>query len=222
MIVKVCGMRDADNIRAVEAAGIDWMGFIFYPKSKRYVSAVPAYLPERARRIGVFVQPDVSEVLDKVETFGLGGVQLHGHETPAFCRRLRRLLEERYPRKEILLIKAFGIASAEDLSATGLYGMCHYFLFDTSAAGYGGSGRTFDWKVLDAYAAEVPFLLSGGIGPDHLSQLRAFRHPLWQGVDLNSRFEEAPALKEVGKLRRFLSDFLPGDGEALAPERQEQ
>lgn len=208
MIVKVCGMREADNIREVEAAGIDWMGFIFYPASKRYVSAVPAYLPEHARRIGVFVHSEEEEILARVGAFGLGGVQLHGGETPEFCLRLRRLLKERFPQKEIFLIKAFGLSSADDLQATSLYGMCDYFLFDTSTTGYGGSGRRFDWKILEAYAAGVPFLLSGGIGPDNLSQLREFRHPLWQGVDLNSCFEQGSALKDVGKLQRFLSAFL--------------
>lgn len=210
MIVKVCGMREAGNIRAVEAVGIDWMGFIFYPVSKRYVSDVPAYLPVRARRIGVFVHPEESDVLDKVAAFGLGGVQLHGRETPEYCQRLRRLLKERFPQRDILLIKAFGISSGDDLAATRLYGMCDYFLFDTSVAGYGGSGRSFDWKILREYVAGVPFLLSGGIGPESLAQLRQFSHPLWQGVDLNSCFEQMPALKEVGKLQRFVSAFLSG------------
>lgn len=208
MIVKVCGMRDADNIRAVEAVGIDWMGFIFYPESKRYVSSVPAYLPEQARRIGVFVNPAEDEVLDKVAAFGLGGIQLHGNETPDFCLRLRQWLKECFPGKDILLIKAFGISSVDDLSATLSYDMCDYFLFDTSVAGYGGSGRSFDWKILKEYVAEVPFLLSGGIGPDSLTQLGEFHHPRWQGIDLNSCFEQMPALKEVGKLQQFVSAFL--------------
>jgi phosphoribosylanthranilate isomerase len=197
LLVKVCGMREAQNIREVEALGIDWIGFIFYPRSSRFVGERPSYLPTRAKRVGVFVNATLDEVRRRVDEFTLDFVQLHGEESPDFCRSLRS--------SGIRLIKAFAVASADDLRRTADYeGLCDYFLFDTKSVGYGGAGRSFDWSVLRSYSATTPFFLSGGISADSLPSLRSFSHPQWKGVDLNSCFESAPGKKDVQKLSDFL------------------
>ena len=203
MIVKVCGMREAENIRAVEALGVDWMGFIFWEHSSRNVGQRPAYLPERAKRVGVFVDESLDVVCQHVEAFGLDVVQLHGSESPAYLRDLRSSCDAR-----LLIVKAFSIATRDDLLQTSLYeGLAGYFLFDTKAQLVGGNGRKFDWSVLAHYDGSTPFLLSGGIGPDDASRLSAFSHPRLAGIDLNSRFEAAPAQKNVELLKQFLYDI---------------
>ena len=200
MMIKVCGMRDADNIRAAEALGIDLMGFIFWSKSSRYVSEKPAYLPTQCRRVGVFVDATVDDIRQHVEDYALDVIQLHGKETPTYLQALRSLYGD-----SIAIIKAFNIATAEDLQQTACYeGHADYFLFDTKAQLVGGNGTKFDWTVLASYAGKTPFLLSGGIGPNDAEQVRAFHHPLLAGIDLNSRFELAPGLKNIQQLKTFI------------------
>ena len=212
MIIKVCGMREAENIREVETLRPDWMGFIFWPKSKRYVSERPAYLPTQCKRVGVFVDASTEEIMRKVQDFGLDIIQLHGSESPDDIRRLRSVCGD-----AITTIKAFNIATTEDLEATKPYeGMTDYFLFDArmppeetgGALPPGGTGKKFDWSVLDAYKGNTPFLLSGGIGPDDAERVKALIYdracPRCIGIDLNSRFEVAPALKDIGELKRFI------------------
>lgn len=202
MIVKVCGMRDGDNIREVEQLSIDWMGFIFYPKSSRYVSEVPAYLPTKCKRIGVFVDASTDEIIKKIHDFSLDAIQLHGNESPEQISHLLSLTSH------LSIIKAFNIATANDLEATKPYeGIADYFLFDTKAQLPGGSGQQFDWSVLADYVGETPFLLSGGIGPDDAESVKAFHHPKCVGFDLNSKFEIEPALKDIQKLKTFLEQL---------------
>lgn len=202
MIVKVCGMRDGDNIREVEQLSIDWMGFIFYPKSSRYVSEVPAYLPTKCKRVGVFVDASADEITKKIHDFSLNAIQLHSNESPEQISHLLSLTSH------LSIIKAFNIATAEDLKSTASYtGLADYFLFDTKGASVGGNGEKFDWSVLDSYEGETPFLLSGGIGPDDAARVSSFRHPKCAGIDLNSKFESAPAFKDVTTLSRFLNEI---------------
>lgn len=202
MIVKVCGMRDGDNIREVEQLSIDWMGFIFYPKSSRYVSEVPAYLPTKCKRVGVFVDASTDEITKKIHDFSLNAIQLHSNESPEQISHLLSLTSH------LSIIKAFNIATAEDLKSTASYtGLADYFLFDTKGASVGGNGEKFDWSVLDSYEGETPFLLSGGIGPDDAARVSSFRHPKCAGIDLNSKFESAPAFKDVTTLSRFLNEI---------------
>lgn len=197
-LIKVCGMTDATNIRAVEALGVDWMGFVFYARSPRCVTRLPDYLPNRARRVGVFVNRPMEEVIEIARQYRLDYLQLHGKESPAYCHRLK---ERGYK-----LIKAFSIAQKEDFPEADTY-EADYYLFDTKTIGYGGSGRQFDWQLLDHYHGTTPFLLSGGIGPDTAEPVSSFRHPLWAGIDLNSKFEIRPGLKDVDKLRTFITQF---------------
>ena len=199
MKVKVCGMREAENIREVEALGIDLMGFIFWPKSSRYVSEVPEYMPTSCKRVGVFVDEDPEQVMRIADTYALDIIQLHGSESPEAVRRLHN--------REI--IKAISVKCREDIATYKAYeGMVDYFLFDTKAQLPGGSGQQFDWNILSAYDGKTPFLLSGGIGPEDAKRIRAFHHPQCVGIDLNSRFEQSPGLKDVHKLKTFLQKIM--------------
>ena len=199
-------MRDAENIREVEALGIDMMGFIFYPKSSRYVSVRPPYLPTKCKRVGVFVDEDIEKIKKIADDYALDFIQLHGHES----------IEEVKKLQDRKVIKAFNIATKEDLDATAPYeGLVDYFLFDTKGPSAGGNGEKFDWSILDAYNGDTPFLLSGGIGPDDAerilrstsgrSQGENYHHPKCIGIDLNSRFEIEPGIKDITKLKTFLN-----------------
>ena len=199
MIIKVCGMREPENIRAVEALGIDLMGFIFWPPSSRYVGEKPSYLPRNCRRVGVFVDAALPDILAAVEDFRLDGVQLHGHETPDAIAALKAHLPG------VRIVKSLAVAGPEDLEQAEAYAdVCDAFLFDTKGKLPGGNGRQFDWSVLQRYRGRLPFLLSGGIGPDDAQRIRAFDVPGCIGIDLNSRFETAPGLKDVDALRTFI------------------
>ncbi|MDR1723442.1 MAG: phosphoribosylanthranilate isomerase [Tannerella sp.] len=228
MLIKVCGMREAHNIRELlEEVEIDFIGFIFYHKSPRYVSDNEEYINAirscGKQKVGVFVDESLETILEKADKYGLDCIQLHGNESPALCRVLRkvnRLLEDRttvnpahYTLRHGALykvIKAFHIASTEDLTATTPYTACvDYYLFDTKSPDYGGSGRRFDWSILDAYDGDTPFLLSGGISHDSLDDLKKIHHPKFAGVDLNSGFEIAPAHKDVARLKSFIQHLKP-------------
>ncbi|MBQ9229791.1 MAG: phosphoribosylanthranilate isomerase [Prevotella sp.] len=201
MIVKVCGMRDPENIRAVSELDIQWLGMIFWEKSSRYVSEKPSFLPTKQKRVGVFVDADIEDILGKVREYALDIIQLHGKESPAYIRRLRPLCDDRVA----AIIKALNIATAEDLEQTKPYmDVVDYFLFDTKAKMVGGNGTKFDWSVLSEYNGTTPFILSGGIGPDDADKVKAFHHPQLAGIDLNSRFETAPGLKDIEKLKHFI------------------
>lgn len=209
MMIKVCGMRDAENIRKVEQLSIvkcqlsiNWMGFIFWSKSSRYVSERPAYLPTRCKRVGVFVDEDIETVKRIADEYALDFIQLHGHESPEYCAQLNGLK----------MIKAISVSGRDDIATYKAYeGLVDYFLFDTKCPSVGGSGQQFDWKVLSAYDGNTPFLLSGGIGPDDAKVLTSRLSPLTSkkcvGIDLNSRFEIAPGLKDINKLKTFIESL---------------
>lgn len=203
MIIKVCGMRDAENMQAVARLGIQLMGFIFYAKSPRFVGSVPqrSVAEANVKRIGVFVNADESYIQQCLQSNDLDGVQLHGNESPDFCRQLKA---SGCP----LVIKALSIASAADLSLAEQYqDAADLLLFDTKCTGHGGSGQQFDWHILDGYHGALPFLLSGGIGLHNSEQLLRFQHPRWRGIDLNSCFETEPGHKDVARLQRFIDSI---------------
>lgn len=199
-IIKVCGMTEGENIRDVEALGIDLIGFIFYEKSPRYVRQRPSYLPIHAGRVGVFVDASLDVITKRAEEFGLTHIQLHGHESLEQCQALQKA--------SFKVIKAFHIAELSDLKATEAYqGVCDYFLFDTKTPSYGGSGKAFNWDLLSHYQGPTPFLLSGGIGLESIKALKQFHHPALAGYDLNSRFEITPGIKDVAKIKLFNSQL---------------
>ena len=218
MKIKVCGMRDGKNIREVEALDVDYIGMIFWERSPRNVTMVPTHagiIPDRAnaqcsmsnvqcKRVGVFVNEMPQNIITRVVNYQLDVVQMHGHESPTVIRNLRATLDPDI-RPDIQFWKAVSIASADDLTVCEQYFNCvDAFVFDTRCDSVGGSGRQFDWQLLEAYHGPVPFLLSGGIGPDDAVRVKAFHHPQCIGIDLNSRFETAPAVKDVDLLRSFL------------------
>ena len=197
-MIKVCGMRKAENIREVEALGIDLMGFIFWPKSSRFVAEPPAYLPTRCKRVGVFVDENIETVKRIADEYALDYIQLHGHESPDYCAQLQGMH----------LIKAISVSGRDDIVAYKAYeGLVDYFLFDTKCPSVGGSGQQFDWTFLSAYDGDTPFLLSGGIGLNDAERVKSFHHPKCIGIDLNSRFELAPGLKDVSALHQFFNEL---------------
>lgn len=207
-------MRDADNIRDISALGVDMIGLIFYPPSPRYVQQfssgagiIPDYAPDMGKtplRVGVFVDDMPQNIVTRVYNYKLDYIQLHGNEPRDTLENLRATIDPDIKPK-IKIIKAISVSSAEDIKKYKEYvGAADLFLFDTKCKTVGGSGEQFDWQVLQAYDGDVPFLLSGGIGPDDAERVRNFHHPKCIGIDLNSKFEIEPALKDVEKLKQFL------------------
>ncbi len=219
--IKVCGLRDPKNIRAIAELAPDMMGFIFFPPSKRFVGDVlpPEFvrsLPASIVKVGVFVNATNEEMLQTVERFHLDVLQLHGDETPEQIASLRKL------EPKLSIWKAMGIQEPSDLDQAEHYlGLCEQFLFDTKTSDYGGSGRSFDWSLLQGYAnahaslsvpstsdetKKTPFLLSGGLGLGNISEAKAFvlRTPLCVGVDINSRVEVSPGLKSVEQVKQVI------------------
>lgn len=207
-------MRDADNIRDISALGVDMIGLIFYPPSPRYVQQfssgagiIPDYAPDMGKtplRVGVFVDDMPQNIVTRVYNYKLDYIQLHGNEPRETLENLRATIDPDIKPK-IKIIKAISVSSAEDIKKYKEYvGAADLFLFDTKCKTVGGSGEQFDWQVLQAYDGDVPFLLSGGIGPDDAERVKNFHHPKCIGIDLNSKFEIEPALKDVEKLKQFL------------------
>ncbi len=207
-------MRDADNIRDISALGVDMIGLIFYPPSPRYVQQfssgagiIPDYAPDMGKtplRVGVFVDDMPQNIVTRVYNYKLDYIQLHGNEPRETLENLRATIDPDIKPK-IKIIKAISVSSVEDIKKYKEYvGAADLFLFDTKCKTVGGSGEQFDWQVLQAYDGDVPFLLSGGIGPDDAERIKNFHHPKCIGIDLNSKFEIEPALKDVEKLKQFL------------------
>ena len=204
MLVKVCGMREPENIEKVAQLGVDMMGFIFYPKSPRFVSqSVDRTAADKnVCRVGVFVNESVELISDKIQLFDLNAVQLHGNESRELCEQLHE------QNGLLKVIKAISVSTAGDIQKYKEYvGAVDYFLFDTKCKTVGGSGQQFDWQVLENYDGDVPFILSGGIGPEDVERIRNFHHPKCIGIDLNSKFEMEPGLKDVEKLNTFLENI---------------
>ncbi|UOQ70297.1 phosphoribosylanthranilate isomerase [Hymenobacter cellulosilyticus] len=205
--IKVCGMREAANVAAVAALQPDFLGFIFYPKSKRYVAeALDAellrQLPASCRKVGVFVDEAPAVVQQQVARYNLDLVQLHGHETPAQCAELQAA--------GIPVIKAFAFDADFDFETLRPYApYCAYFLFDTKGEQPGGNGTTFDWSLLQHYPLEVPYFLAGGLDEQHAEALAKLHLPGLYAVDLNSRFETEPGLKDDAKLARMFRGLRP-------------
>lgn len=201
-------MREQENIQAVATLGIQLMGFIFYAKSSRYVGDASLTFDaniavDRPKRVGVFVNESVAAIKTLVAKHQLGYVQLHGNETAVFVKTLRETLP---PTTGI--IKALSVETTDDIQQWREYqGLVNMLLFDTRCTTYGGSGSQFDWQVLQAYNGDIPFLLSGGIGPADAARVKAFNHPRCAGIDLNSRFEISAGLKDVALLKQFINEL---------------
>jgi len=198
-------MRDPENISGVVTASPDYLGFIFYLKSKRFVGFEPStvvldIIPGTTKKVGVFVNETPENVLKTVQNWNVDVVQLHGRETPEYCRQIRD--------SAITVFKAFSVDELFDFGSLNAYsGVCDFFLFDTKGQLPGGTGQKFNWQLLENYKGDVPFFLSGGIGPDDLEAVLNFRHPQLFGIDINSGFEICPALKDVEKVRQFIMEI---------------
>jgi len=202
MKVKVCGMRNRENIRETVSCRPDFLGFIFYPSSPRYVGecfdprllrSIPPYIS----KVGVFVHEDPETVSQLVTRYGLDYVQLHGDEEPYYAAALKA--------KKIGIIKSFRLDENVDLLMTEPFvPHCDYFLFDTKSELQGGSGEKFNWQVLKQYHGSRPFFLSGGIKPEDADAISAIQHPCLFSIDINSGFEVSPGLKDVFRVNEFI------------------
>lgn len=202
--LKICGMKLPENIQSVSTLKPDYLGFIFFRDSKRYVDGLtPSFvknLPAVIRRAGVFVDEELNRVAQLAILYGLNAVQLHGREPVKYCIALKGLLAD----AGIELIKAFGVDENFDFDSVNAYAnVVDYFLFDTQTPAHGGSGKIFNWALLKNYTLNKPYFLSGGISPESAAQLKQINDPRLYAIDVNSRFELAPGLKDVDKLKDF-------------------
>jgi phosphoribosylanthranilate isomerase len=200
--IKVCGMRDPENMFGVAVALPDFLGFIFYPKSARFVgnefsAEQLENIPASTQKVGVFVNELPENVIEICQKLNLQVAQLHGNESAEYCRQIKA--------SGLAVFKAFSVDDSFDFEQlSGYADVCDYFLFDTKGHLPGGTGQKFNWALLKNYTGSIPFFLSGGIGPDDLEAIRNFEHPRWCGLDVNSGFEIAPALKDVEKVQQFI------------------
>ncbi len=195
--LKVCGMRDPENIRGMIEIKPDFIGFIFYPKSPRYVNEMDEdfimRIPLSIHKVGVFVNESLEKIIVLANKYGLEYIQLHGDEDLDFAKSVKA--------KGLKVIKVFRVMDTIPFVAKKYEGVADYFLFDTASMNYGGSGRHFDWNILRNYNLKVPFLLSGGVQLEDVDKIKAMEIEKLVGVDVNSRFELEPALKDIEKLK---------------------
>jgi phosphoribosylanthranilate isomerase len=203
MNIKVCGITEMKQLQQLDGLDIDFAGLIFYKESPRYIGEkISKKELKKAdldiKKVGVFVNPEMIEVLDAIDDYGLDAVQLHGDESPEMCEDLS---------SEVEVIKVFRITGDEDIDklVAPYDAVCDYYLFDTGGLkeSFGGTGKQFDWTILTKAKIEKPFFLSGGISPDDAMKVKAFKHPDFFGVDINSQFEKEPGVKDMGKVLQF-------------------
>jgi phosphoribosylanthranilate isomerase len=202
MKIKVCGMRDTKNIQELSLLKPDFMGFIFYKKSKRYATNIVEEialknLDSSIAKVGVFVDSPTNEVLETISKYQLQYAQLHGNESVEYCENLKN--------KGIKIIKAISITPDFDFQTINIYNkVVDFFLFDTATPQKGGSGIAFDWQLLDQYKGPIPFLLAGGIDQTNINDALNLQNKYLFGLDLNSKFEIEPGLKDIEKLKNIL------------------
>jgi phosphoribosylanthranilate isomerase len=203
MNIKVCGITEMKQLQQLDGLDIDFAGLIFYKESPRYIGEKISKKELKSadfdlKKVGVFVNPEMIDVLDAIDDYGLDAVQLHGDESPEMCEDLS---------SEVEVIKAFRVADGVDIDklVAPYDAVCDYYLFDTGGLkeSFGGTGKQFDWTILTKAKIEKPFFLSGGIGPDDAPKVKAFKHPDFFGVDINSLFEKEPGVKDMSKVLHF-------------------
>ncbi|HEY4325814.1 MAG TPA: phosphoribosylanthranilate isomerase [Mucilaginibacter sp.] len=198
MKIKICGLKDPGNIKAVSALEPDYMGFICYGPSPRFVSEVSLEslkdIPDSIFKTAVFVNESTERINNLIDQYNFNAIQLHGDESPEFCNSFKN---------KVSVIKAFGLNSDFNFEQLTAYkNKVDLFLFDTKTNIHGGSGKTFDWSILNKYKLDVPFFLSGGLSLDNIEEIRNINHSQFYGVDLNSKFETEPGIKSIEKLEK--------------------
>ena len=205
MLVKVCGIANPEFIYQIDDIPINLIGFIFYPASKRFVAnklstKLINSVPEHIKKVGVFVNEKEERILNIADKYQLHFVQLHGDEDASFVKNISQKLH---------VIKAFRINEAFNFEPlTSFDDHCSYFLFDTKDKLYGGTGKKFNWDILHKYAGNTPFILSGGITPDDVKNIKQIKHPKFLGIDINSGFETAPGKKNIPQIQSFLNQLI--------------
>lgn len=202
MKLKVCGMREPDNIESLSRLKPNYMGFIFWAPSSRYVHDITPELDKQIKKTGVFVDASIDYIQSCISTHQLQAVQLHGEETPNYCQLIQSFGVE--------VIKAFSVKDTFDFAFLDNYeNSCEFFLFDTKGALPGGNGYTFDWSILSNYSSTKPFFLSGGIGLENTQEIKDLLNtdlPLY-AIDVNSKFESAPGIKKIEDLTQFKNEL---------------
>ncbi|EKT4548836.1 phosphoribosylanthranilate isomerase [Flavobacterium psychrophilum] len=199
MKLKICGMKYPENILEVSTLLPDYLGFIFWEKSSRYFDLEIPEIPESIKKVGVFVNATLEEILLKIKKYNLNLVQLHGNESPEFCKELKK--------STIKIIKVFSVNDDFNFSALEPFeAVCDYFLFDTKGKLPGGNGITFNWQILKKYHSRKPFFLSGGIGLDDIKNIKKLNLPIY-AIDVNSKFEIEAGLKNIELLKSFKNNL---------------
>lgn len=196
--VKVCGLNSLDNLINLKHVNIDFIGLNFYEKSTRCIDHNQAFTLRNYqdhKKVGVFVNASLQYVKDMSVIYKLDYVQLHGDESPDYVYEL----SERHK-----VIKVISVQNKEDLQLAVYYDGCEYLLFDTKCKNYGGSGQKFDWSIINYYNSNIPFFLAGGIAPPDISVIQKIDHPLFSGIDINSKFEKSPGIKDVNLVKDFV------------------
>jgi phosphoribosylanthranilate isomerase len=195
-------MKFTENRQQVEKLDVNFLGFIFYAPSKRYIGETPesGLFQSEKPKVGVFVDESAFEIMGLAKNLGFEWVQLHGKENPQTCRILKN--------QGLKIIKVFNVDEKFNFASTEPYAKAaNFFLFDTKTKEHGGSGEKFNWKILDKYEGHTPFFLSGGIGPGDVESIKKIIHPKLTGVDLNSGFEDTPGVKNIEKLKEFIESI---------------
>lgn len=205
---KVCGITSIEQAQALDVMGVDYIGFIFYAPSKRYVlnslslEALASFVPTTAKKVGVFVNEPIENVFKIVAAAKLDMVQLHGDEDLHYCEQVK---------EAIPVIKVFRVGALVP-KMEGFENAANYFLFDTDSALYGGTGNHFNWEIIKNHSISLPFFLSGGIGPNDIKGIEVMRATKagkqLLAVDLNSQFETAPGIKDLEKVKTFIHAII--------------
>ncbi|RLD85469.1 MAG: phosphoribosylanthranilate isomerase [Bacteroidetes bacterium] len=209
MKIKICGMKYQDNIKQVAALQPDYLGFIFYKRSKRNFDGVIPDISDRIIKTGVFVDESIDFILNKVQKYSLKAIQLHGDESPELCKQLKE-------KKDLEVIKVFSVGEKFNFDVLKPYeAVSDYFLFDTKGKEKGGNGIAFNWKLLKGYSSKKSFFLSGGIGLEELNSIKDFFKTKASNycfaLDLNSKFEIEPGFKDIEKLKIFIQNLKPNN-----------
>lgn len=208
MKIKVCGITQLVQMKQLEAMGVDYAGMIFFHGSPRYILKKLRSIDVheaglKLQKVGVFVNASQEDIMTQVELYGLDLVQLHGYETPAFCRHIRKVAR---------VIKAFRLNSVNEKNIDWMVKPyehdCDHYLFDFHQQGlYGGTGEKFNWAALAKSTVGKSFFLSGGIGPDDVEAIRNFHHPFLHAIDINSKFETIPGVKDMAAIKKFIDSL---------------